>query len=323
MLYVTGKKGVGYFRFRGSGSQLLAGIQRGPAVREGRGDRPGAHRPTSPRARSTSCTARTPTSVRRSRCAPPGKRFLPIAPEEVAGARHEVNAEYLFEPEPAEILDNLLPQYVVTKVYAALLESAASENAARRRAMKAATDNAEDLIKLLSRQANRARQDEITTEILEIVGGAKRSRRRREASETDGERRSDEHPAAGRVVRVIGPVVDVEFPPGRAAGDQHGAAPVAWSRRRHDQHHHVRGRPAHRRQHHPRDRAEADRRRRPRHQGGEHRRADQRAGRRGRARSRLQRARRAAGHRRARSTRPTAGRSTASRRRSTSSSRSP
>ena len=57
-------------------------------------------------------------------------------------------------------------------MYAALLESAASENAARRRAMKAATDNAEDLIKLLSRQANRARQDEITTEILEIVGGA-------------------------------------------------------------------------------------------------------------------------------------------------------
>ena len=81
-------------------------------------------------------------------------------------------AEYLFEPEPAEILDHLLPQYVITKVYAALLESAASENAARRRAMKAATDNAEDLIKLLSRQANRARQDEITTEILEIVGGA-------------------------------------------------------------------------------------------------------------------------------------------------------
>jgi len=101
------------------------------------------------------------------------KRFLPIAAEELApsGVR-TVPAEYLFEPEPAEILDHLLPRYVVTKVYAALLESAASENAARRRAMKAATDNAEDLIKLLSRQANRARQDEITTEILEIVGGA-------------------------------------------------------------------------------------------------------------------------------------------------------
>ena len=61
---------------------------------------------------------------------------------------------------------------MITKVYAALLESAASENAARRRAMKAATDNAEELIKRYVRQANRARQDEITTEILEIVGGA-------------------------------------------------------------------------------------------------------------------------------------------------------
>ncbi len=65
-----------------------------------------------------------------------------------------------------------MPQYVITKVYAALLESAASENAARRRAMKAATENAEEIIKVLTRQANRARQDEITTEIMEIVGGA-------------------------------------------------------------------------------------------------------------------------------------------------------
>ncbi len=73
---------------------------------------------------------------------------------------------------PAQILDHLLPQYAVTKVYAALLESAASENAARRRAMKAATENAEDLIKVLTRQANQARQSEITTEIMEIVGGA-------------------------------------------------------------------------------------------------------------------------------------------------------
>jgi F-type H+-transporting ATPase subunit gamma len=101
------------------------------------------------------------------------KRFLPIAAEEVTGAEGgTVSAEYLFEPEPAQILDHLLPQYVITKVYAALLESAASENAARRRAMKAATDNAEELIKRYVRQANRARQDEITTEILEIVGGA-------------------------------------------------------------------------------------------------------------------------------------------------------
>ena len=100
------------------------------------------------------------------------KRFLPIAPEEVSGAGDTVPPEYLFEPEPERILDHLLPEYLITKVYAALLESAASENAARRRAMKAATDNADELMKILTRQANRARQDEITTEIMEIVGGA-------------------------------------------------------------------------------------------------------------------------------------------------------
>jgi F-type H+-transporting ATPase subunit gamma len=101
------------------------------------------------------------------------RRFLPIAPEEVVGRAHgEPSAEYLFEPEPAQILDFLLPQYVTAKVFHAMLESAASENAARRRAMKAATENAEDLIKILTRQANQARQAEITTEISEIVGGA-------------------------------------------------------------------------------------------------------------------------------------------------------
>lgn len=100
------------------------------------------------------------------------KRFLPIAPNELRDVKGRPHSEYLFEPAPAAILDELLPQYVITKVYAAMLESAASENAARRRAMKAATDNAEDLIKVLTRQANRARQDEITTEIMEIVGGA-------------------------------------------------------------------------------------------------------------------------------------------------------
>jgi F-type H+-transporting ATPase subunit gamma len=101
------------------------------------------------------------------------KRFLPIAPEEVIGRMGgEPSAEYIFEPEPAEILDHLLPQYVTAKIWAALLESAASENAARRRAMKAATENAEELIKVLTRVANQARQAEITTEIMEIVGGA-------------------------------------------------------------------------------------------------------------------------------------------------------
>ena len=101
------------------------------------------------------------------------RRFLPIEPEEVGGkTAQEPGAEYLFEPEPAEILDELLPRYVITKIWFALLESAASENASRQRAMAAASDNAEELIKVYTRQANRARQDEITTEITEIVGGA-------------------------------------------------------------------------------------------------------------------------------------------------------
>jgi F-type H+-transporting ATPase subunit gamma len=80
--------------------------------------------------------------------------------------------EYEFEPDPTTILDTLLPRYVEARVYAALLNAAASEQAFRQRAMKSATDNAEELIKNLSRIMNRARQDSITTEIMEIVGGA-------------------------------------------------------------------------------------------------------------------------------------------------------
>jgi F-type H+-transporting ATPase subunit gamma len=81
-------------------------------------------------------------------------------------------ADYEYEPNPTAILDTLLPRYVEARVYAALLNAAASEHAFRQRAMKSATDNAEELIKTLSRIMNRARQDAITTEIMEIVGGA-------------------------------------------------------------------------------------------------------------------------------------------------------
>ncbi len=79
---------------------------------------------------------------------------------------------YEFEPDPSVILESLLPRYVEARVYAALLNAAASEHAFRQRAMKSATDNAEEIIKNLSRIMNRARQDSITTEIMEIVGGA-------------------------------------------------------------------------------------------------------------------------------------------------------
>jgi F-type H+-transporting ATPase subunit gamma len=100
------------------------------------------------------------------------RQFIPMIVEEVEIEEEGPYPLYLFEPSPGEILDVLLPRYVETRVFAALLESAASEHAARQRAMKAASDNAEDLIKTLTRVANQARQAEITTEIMEIVGGA-------------------------------------------------------------------------------------------------------------------------------------------------------
>jgi F-type H+-transporting ATPase subunit gamma len=79
---------------------------------------------------------------------------------------------YEFEPEPARLISALLPRYISSRIYSALLESATSESAARRRAMKSASDNATDLIKTYTRLANQARQAEITQEISEIVGGA-------------------------------------------------------------------------------------------------------------------------------------------------------
>jgi F-type H+-transporting ATPase subunit gamma len=101
--------------------------------------------------------------------------LMPLDKETIAAApdaEHDVGASYEFEPSPEEILERLLPRYAEARVYAALLNAAASEHAARQRAMKAATDNAEDLMVRLTRVMNRARQDAITTEIMEIVGGA-------------------------------------------------------------------------------------------------------------------------------------------------------
>ncbi|HVL51331.1 MAG TPA: F0F1 ATP synthase subunit gamma [Actinomycetota bacterium] len=82
----------------------------------------------------------------------------------------EPSAVFEFEPEPDQLLDALLPRYVETKIYGALLESSTSEHAARMRAMKSATDKAEDLIKSYQLRANKARQSEITNEIADIVG---------------------------------------------------------------------------------------------------------------------------------------------------------
>ncbi len=101
------------------------------------------------------------------------KRILPLVIEETSEEPPGGPLpQYEFEPSSDGVLDALLPRYVESRVFAALLESAASESAARRRAMKAATDNADELIKTLIRAANAARQAEITQEISEIVGGA-------------------------------------------------------------------------------------------------------------------------------------------------------
>jgi F-type H+-transporting ATPase subunit gamma len=100
-------------------------------------------------------------------------RLLPLRIEETAEpSPHGPLPQYEFEPSPEVVLDALLPQYVASRIYYAMLEAAASELASRRRAMKAATDNANDLIETLTREANNARQAEITQEISEIVGGA-------------------------------------------------------------------------------------------------------------------------------------------------------
>jgi len=102
--------------------------------------------------------------------------LMPLVRDEVAvtapGEAATVQPSYEFEPSPEGILDLLLPRYVDSRVYAALLNAAASEHAARQRAMSAATENADELITSLSRVMNRARQDSITTEIMEIVSGA-------------------------------------------------------------------------------------------------------------------------------------------------------
>ena len=97
-----------------------------------------------------------------------------LAPMQVEEREREpgLRPAYEFEPEAEELLDALLPKYLNTRIYAALLDSAASESASRRRAMKSASDNADDLLKRYTREMNSARQAAITQEISEIVGGA-------------------------------------------------------------------------------------------------------------------------------------------------------
>ena len=109
------------------------------------------------------------------------RRFLPLdadamglvasSDDESAGPQ----ADYEYEPDPTEILDALLPRYVEARLFGAMLSGSASFFAAQQRAMASASDNADELITKLTRQRNRARQDSITTEIMEIVSGAEAS----------------------------------------------------------------------------------------------------------------------------------------------------
>lgn len=107
------------------------------------------------------------------------RRFLPLESVETIasagsgeGLDGHKSTEFEFEPSASGVLESLLPRYVESRLFSALLDASASEHANRQRAMKAATDNAEDLLTKLGRQLSRARQASITTEIMEIVGGA-------------------------------------------------------------------------------------------------------------------------------------------------------
>ena len=170
-LYAIGKKAQAYFRYRGF---RIDGAYLGVTDTPGYGD-----------ARAVASSVLTAFATEhidsvevfftRYQSAmnqvPTRLDLLPITPPDRTESEGPT-ATYEFEPSPEEILDRLLPRYVEATVFNVLLEASASEHSARRRAMTAATDNAEDLIRVLSVQANRARQAEITTAISEIVGGA-------------------------------------------------------------------------------------------------------------------------------------------------------
>ncbi|MBX6355693.1 MAG: F0F1 ATP synthase subunit gamma [Micromonosporaceae bacterium] len=184
-LYVVGRKGTAYYRFRNrpieaswtgfSGQPTFAdarmiGESLIDAFVAGADDEDANHGPDGIRGVDELHVVNT--HFRSLMTQTPAANFLaPLQVEERESAPGLLPA-YEFEPDPDELLAALLPKYINTRIYAALLDSAASEWAARRRACKAATDNAEELITSLTRQMNAARQAAITQEISEIVGGA-------------------------------------------------------------------------------------------------------------------------------------------------------
>lgn len=99
-------------------------------------------------------------------------QLLPIEPPQQEGGTHGPNLDFQFEPDPSTLLNTLLPRYFFTLIWQALLEASASEHGARMTAMTSATDNAGKMIETLTLKANRERQAGITSQIMEIVGGA-------------------------------------------------------------------------------------------------------------------------------------------------------
>jgi F-type H+-transporting ATPase subunit gamma len=185
VLYVIGRKGVGYYRFRNRPIEASwTGFSEQPHFENARevGDTlvktflSGADDtldgPGEDGLHGVDELFLVNTRFRSLMTQTPEARLL--APMEVEERESEPGLlpAYEFEPDPDELLAALLPKYINTRIYAALLDSAASESASRRRAMKSATDNAEEMIRSLTREMNSARQAAITQEISEIVGGA-------------------------------------------------------------------------------------------------------------------------------------------------------
>jgi F-type H+-transporting ATPase subunit gamma len=170
LVYAVGKKAQSYFRYRGYRiEQSYLGVTDTPGYNNARAVANTIMEAFASR-RIDALEAFYTRFMSAMTQGPVSTEVLPITPP----AREDEGpaVSYEFEPSPEEILDRLLPRYVEAFIFNMLLEASASEHSARRRAMKAATDNAEDLIKNLTVQANRARQAEITTAITEIVGGA-------------------------------------------------------------------------------------------------------------------------------------------------------
>ena len=180
-LHLVGKKGLSYFRFRGYAiASSVTGVSDTPKYSDAEtlGRRVMAEFSSGETDQVIVCYTDFKSAGSQK---PNFTQVLPITKAEVTGKPEGIPPLYEFEPEPGMILSLLLPRYMIMVLYAALLESSASEHAARRAAMKVATDNAGELIGVLTRVANRARQAEITTEIMDIIGGAEALRSKEKA----------------------------------------------------------------------------------------------------------------------------------------------